>query len=78
MALTYKEADEFIAAFLAMRDGADDALASVSVDVYPELNEDFYKDLDMLCQDLNVDKEVLIEKLADIDYEYDVNTNQFV
>lgn len=40
MALTYKEADEFIAAFLAMRDGADDALASVAVDVYPELNED--------------------------------------
>lgn len=39
MALTYKEADEFIAAFLAMRDGANDALASVSVDVYPELNE---------------------------------------
>ena len=39
---------------------------------------DFYKDLDMLCQDLNVNKEALIEKLADIDYEYDVNTNQFV
>ncbi len=39
---------------------------------------DFYKDLDMLCQDLNVNKEELIEKLADIDYEYDVNTNQFV
>jgi hypothetical protein len=40
MALTYKEADEFIAAFLAMRDGATDALASIAVDVYPELNED--------------------------------------
>jgi len=39
---------------------------------------DFYKDLHTLCQDLNVDKEELIEKLADIDYEYDVNTNQFV
>lgn len=39
---------------------------------------DFYKDLDTLCQDLNVNKEELIEKLADIDYEYDVNTNQFV
>lgn len=40
MALTYKEADEFIASFLAMRDGATDALASVAIDVYPELNED--------------------------------------
>lgn len=40
MALTYKEADEFITAFLTMRDGATDALASMAVDVYPELNED--------------------------------------
>jgi hypothetical protein len=40
MALTYKEADEFIAAFLAMRDGATDALASIAVSAYPELNED--------------------------------------
>lgn len=39
---------------------------------------DFYKDLDTLCQDLNVNKEDLIEELADIDYEYDVNANQFV
>ena len=39
---------------------------------------DFYKDLDMLCQDLNVNKGELIEKLADIDYEYDEVTNQFV
>lgn len=40
MALTYKEADDFIAAFLAMRANANDALASIAVDVYPELNED--------------------------------------
>lgn len=40
MALTYKEADDFIASFLAMRDGAPDELASVAVHVYPELNED--------------------------------------
>ena len=39
---------------------------------------DFYIDLDMLCQDLNVNKEELIDKLADIDYEYDKVTNQFV
>ena len=39
MALTYKEADDFIASFLAMRDGATDKLASISMDVYPVLNE---------------------------------------
>lgn len=40
MALTYKEADEFIASFLAMRDGATDSLASLAIHVYPELNND--------------------------------------
>ena len=40
MALTYKEADDFIASFLAMRDGAPDELASVAIHVYPVLNED--------------------------------------
>lgn len=40
MALTYKEADDFIAAFLALRDGATDAIASLAVHAYPELNED--------------------------------------
>ena len=40
MALTYKEADEFIASFLAMRDGVDDKIASVAMDVFPVLNED--------------------------------------
>lgn len=39
---------------------------------------DFYKDLDTLCEEMGVDKEGLIEKLADIDYEYDIETNQFV
>lgn len=39
---------------------------------------DFYKDLDMLCQEMSVDKSKLIDKLADIDYEYDAKTNQFV
>lgn len=40
MALTYKQADDFIKSFLAMRDGATDALASLAVNVYPDLNED--------------------------------------
>ncbi len=39
---------------------------------------DFYKDLDTLCQEMSVDKSKLINKLADIDYEYDAKTNQFV
>lgn len=39
---------------------------------------DFYKDLDTFCQDMMVDKEDLIERLADIDYEYDAERNQFV
>lgn len=39
---------------------------------------DFYKDLDTLCQDMMVDKEDLTERLADIDYEYDAERNQFV
>lgn len=39
---------------------------------------DFYSNLDMLCQDLEIDKNVLMEKLAAIDYEYDAARNQFV
>jgi len=39
---------------------------------------DFYKNLDTLCQDMMVDKEELMERLADIDYEYDAARNQFV
>ena len=39
---------------------------------------DFYNDLDMLCQELNIDKDELLEKLADIDYVYDEKVNQFV
>ena len=39
---------------------------------------DFYKNLDTLCQEMSVNKNELIERLADIDYEYDEVTNQFV
>lgn len=39
---------------------------------------DFYKDLDSLCMDLDVDKDTLIAKLAEIDYLYDQIQNQFV
>lgn len=40
MALTYKQANNFIASLLALRDGADDALASTAASAYPGLNED--------------------------------------
>lgn len=39
---------------------------------------DYYKDLDTLCQEMSVDKSKLIDKFADLDYEYDAKTNQFV
>ena len=39
---------------------------------------DQYSNLDMLCEDLHIEREDLIAKLADIDYEYDKDTNQFI
>lgn len=39
---------------------------------------DFYKDLDTLCEDLDVDKGELEEKLKSIEYYYDKERNQFV
>ena len=39
---------------------------------------DQYKDLDSLCEDLNMDKHSLIEKLSAIDYVYDTEQNQFI
>lgn len=39
---------------------------------------DYYKTLDDLCQDLDIEKQLLIDKLGMIDYEYDANRNQFV
>ncbi len=39
---------------------------------------DFYKDLDTLCEDLNIEKASLINKLANIDYEYDATLNKFI
>ena len=39
---------------------------------------DYYPNLGALCQDLDVDKALLIEKLSFIDYEYDEDRNQFV
>lgn len=39
---------------------------------------DMYKDLDILCEELGIAKETLIDKLKQIDYEYDANQNQFI
>ena len=39
---------------------------------------DFYPTLDALCQDLNVPKDALVEKLGMIDYTYEREQNQFV
>ncbi len=39
---------------------------------------DFYEDLDRLCEDLDIDKYELEEKLKSIEYYYDKERNQFV
>ena len=39
---------------------------------------DYYKDLDALCDDLDVSRQEIVEKLNAIDYHYDPEKNQFV
>lgn len=39
---------------------------------------DYYKSLEDLCEDLDIDKNELIDSLAAIDYHYDKEKNQFV
>lgn len=39
---------------------------------------DFYPDLNALCQDLELDKDAIVDKLAVIDYHYDAGLNRFV
>ena len=39
---------------------------------------DFYKNLDELCEDMNVDKNEIINKLRGIDYEYNEELNRFL
>lgn len=39
---------------------------------------DYYSTLDVLCEDMQVDKLELIGKLEMIDYTYDAGSNQFV
>lgn len=39
---------------------------------------DYYSDLEALCEDLDVAQGEITEKLADIDYHYDREKNQFI
>lgn len=39
---------------------------------------DQYCDLDALCEDMELEKEMITVPLSAIDYEYDPNINQFV
>lgn len=39
---------------------------------------DFYDSLEALCEDMELDREELSDKLATIDYHYDREKNQFV
>ena len=39
---------------------------------------DMYKSLDEMCDDMELDKDAIVAKLAEIDYEYDEATNRFV
>ncbi len=39
---------------------------------------DYYKSLDDLCEDLELDQAVLADKLGAINYQYDAQRNQFV
>ena len=39
---------------------------------------DFYKNLDDLCEDLDYDKDEIIEILKTINYYYDLKENKFI
>ncbi len=39
---------------------------------------DFYPDLDRLCEDLDADRGEIVGKLAELNYHYDEEKNQFV
>jgi hypothetical protein len=39
---------------------------------------DYYSNLDVLCDDLNVDRNEICSKLAELDYCYDEALNRFV
>ena len=38
---------------------------------------DMYPDLDTMCEDMDIDKQSLCDRLAGVDYHYDATSNQF-
>jgi hypothetical protein len=39
---------------------------------------DYYSNLEVLCEDLDVEEQEIVSKLQGIDYHYDSKRNQFV
>ena len=39
---------------------------------------DYYQDFDMMCEELELDRDEIVQKLSSIDYHYDETRNQFV
>ncbi len=39
---------------------------------------DFYSSLDVMCEEMGIDKTEIVSTLKKIDYEYDAGTNRFV
>ena len=39
---------------------------------------DYYSSLDSLCEDMDISKKDVVDKLKSINYEYDETLNQFV
>ncbi|MBQ9135185.1 MAG: DUF4250 domain-containing protein [Lachnospiraceae bacterium] len=39
---------------------------------------DYFKDIEAMCEELDIDRKELEEKLAGIDYHYDRDKNQFI
>ena len=54
----------------------DDAMILLSV-INTKLR-DYYRSLDELCDDLNADKNNIVEKLGAIGYEYNEESNRFI
>lgn len=39
---------------------------------------DYYQDFAMMCEELDLDRDEIVQKLSSIDYHYDETRNQFV
>ncbi len=71
----------FISEQLLRKDKNMNQLPQDPIMLYSIINtklRDFYSSLEVLCEDMNVDKEELKEKLATVGFEYNEDQNQFV